>query len=146
MVSVIRRSWLLAALAVLLTACSGLQASSPTSTPLPPSATPPPPTATSPPAAALVNGTPIWLSDYQAELERFNQAQAEAGTELATNQEAAAAVINALIDLELLAQEAQRSGISISEEQISQEIDRLAEATGANETTGALDGSLWLRY
>lgn len=132
----IGRACVVAILMLILTACSGQPTIDPTGTAAPPSATPPP-TATSPPAAALVNGSPIWLADYQAELDRYIQAQSAAGTELATSEEAASTVINALIDLELLAQEAQRTGITLSEDEISQEIDRLSAATGASENAGA---------
>jgi parvulin-like peptidyl-prolyl isomerase len=96
-----------------------------------------PPTPTSPPAAALVNGVPILLSDYQAELERFHQARQETGTELATIGATDESVLNALIDLELLAQEAEQQGHSLSEEELSAHLDSLSQAAGASENAGA---------
>lgn len=77
------------------------------------------------------------MSDFEAELERYQQAGGAAGTELATSEVAAEEVLEAMIELELLAQEAQRQGISLSEDEISDAIDRLSEAAGANETAGA---------
>ncbi|MFP3852898.1 MAG: peptidylprolyl isomerase [Anaerolineales bacterium] len=128
---------LVALFGLLLASCGGPLTPAATATPPEPTATPIPPTPTSLPAAALVNGQPILMMDYQAELERYRQAQAALGTELATNDKAEQVVLEALIDLELLAQEASRRGTELTDEALSQEIDRLTEAAGTSENAGA---------
>ena len=64
-----------------MTGCNVLISSAPTATitPVPATATPAPPTATPAPMAATVNGEGIQLSDYQAELQRYQAAQSAAG-------------------------------------------------------------------
>ena len=57
-----------------------------------PTAVPPTPTP-SEPLAALVNGQPIFLADYERELARYEQAQAGVGTDVADNGDAEAARI-----------------------------------------------------
>lgn len=73
-----------------------------THTPLPPSPTPIP-------LAAVVNGEAISLEEFQAELARFQAAQAEVGTNLAP-EEAAQRVLEDLIARTLLAQAARAAG------------------------------------
>ena len=125
------------ALALLLAACGGDAPADPpgdtavsqpdtaqVATPLPPvpagapaTAVPPtpiPPTPT-PQLAALVNGQPVLLVDYEKELARYEQAQAELGLEAgegAANYRAI--VLDALIERELIAQAAAVQGVAVA--------------------------------
>jgi parvulin-like peptidyl-prolyl isomerase len=90
-----------------------------TSTPLPPTETPIP-------LAALVNGEPTYLADFEAEVTRFQDAR---GIDLATS-EVNELVLGALIDRKLLAQSASMSGYSFEEAMIDQKIDKLIDDLG----------------
>ena len=89
-------------LGIIVTGCSNTPApepgtippTTPTSPPqVAPSATlpPPTPTLTPEPLAALVDGAPLTLAEYEAELARYRAAEAvrQPGTELATETRAA---------------------------------------------------------
>lgn len=94
----------------------------PTSSPTPTNtATPPSPTETPIPVAALVDGEPIYLSDFESEVARYLDAR---GTDLATS-EVNEIVLGALIDRKLLAQSANAQGFSFDEAMIDQKIDQL---------------------
>ena len=121
------------ALALLLAACGGdapadppgdtavsQPDAAPAAAPLPPAPatavppTPIPPTPT-PQLAALVNGQPVLLADYEKELARYEQAQAELG--VAAGEGAAdyrAIVLDALIERELIAQAAAVQGVAVA--------------------------------
>ncbi len=104
-----RTLWLLGAVLMLgLASCGKAAPASPSPAPTP-SATPFQPSPTPVPLAAVVNGTPIPLSDFQAEMARFRAAEAEVGTKLAP-QESATRVLNDMIDRMLLAEAAYREG------------------------------------
>ncbi len=104
-----RTLWLLGAVLMLgLASCGKAAPASPSPSPSP-SATPFQPSPTPVPLAAVVNGTPIPLSDFQAEMARFRAAEAEVGTKLAP-QEGATRVLNDMIDRMLLAEAAYREG------------------------------------
>ncbi len=127
----------LAALATLLTACAGDPADGqlvitpeifgvtviPQAT-----ATPTPqPTPTPNPLAARVNGQPITLAEYEAELARYIAAlpdapdpQSKRGQLLALQLKDAA--LEALIEYALIEQEAARSGIRVSDQQVADEL------------------------
>lgn len=131
---------LLIILAVLLAACNGDSSVSPTAlqsdpaataTLLPdqPTDTPAPPTATPEPLKATINGEALTLAEYNAELARFQAAQVESGTILAT-EEAAAWVLDNLIDAMLLAQAAREAGFVVDEASIQNRIDELAAEPG----------------
>jgi peptidyl-prolyl cis-trans isomerase C len=83
------------------------------------------PSPTSPPLAAQVNGESITLSQYQAELARY---QSAAGTELGLEEQER--VLNDLIDQILFAQAAGEQGFSVSEESLQARIDDLAGRMG----------------
>ena len=133
---------LLLALAWLLAACNGASPTSPTALPsaLPateiisparPTDTPAIPTPTPEPLAATINGEALTLAEYEAELALFQSAQADSGTNLAT-EEAAAWVLDSLIDAVLLAQAAAESGFVVDETSLQARIDDLvAELGGA---------------
>ena len=75
-----------------------------------PSATPFQPSPTPIPLAAVVNGTPIPLMDFQAEYARFRAAQAQVGVELASPEKAPQWVLDDMVDRMLLADAASRRG------------------------------------
>ena len=125
--------FLMVMVAIVLTGCSGgtpTSGASPTRT-LPlahtPSLTPTlsQPSPTSVPLAASVNGQTISLSEYQAELSRY---QAEAGTELATDVEQR--VLNDLIDQLVLAQAAAQAGFVVDEITLQERYAALASQLG----------------
>jgi peptidyl-prolyl cis-trans isomerase C len=128
------------ALAGLLAACNGdstasltalpsESAATETRSPDQPTDTPAPPTAIPEPLKATINGEGLTLAEYQAELARFQAAQAEAGTILAT-EEAAAWVLDSLIDSYLLAQAARDAGFVVDEASVQTRIDALAAQLG----------------
>jgi parvulin-like peptidyl-prolyl isomerase len=99
-----------------------------TSLPIEPDPTPELPTATPEPLAAVVNGEAVFLSEYQEEMLRFQDALASAsGMNLATTQSMdPALVIQELINQVLLAQAAAQSGYSLGEAELQARIDQLA--------------------
>jgi hypothetical protein len=76
--------------------------------------------------AADVNGDPIFLADFEAELARFQDAR---GTDLASP-EVNELVLRALIDRKLLAQSASMSGFSFDEAMIDRKIENLIDDLG----------------
>jgi parvulin-like peptidyl-prolyl isomerase len=91
-----------------------------TSTPLPPTATPLP-TPTPVPLAALVNGEPIYLADYEREVDRAGDA--------ATPSE----VLDAMIEMVLLEQAAAKAGVTVTEEQLDAVIQADIDTVGGRE-------------
>jgi parvulin-like peptidyl-prolyl isomerase len=83
------------------------------------------PSPTTPPLAALVNGDPITLAEYQAELGRY---QAASGTELATEDQQR--VFDELVDQLLLEQAAYESGFALDEAGLQQRYDALVSQLG----------------
>lgn len=115
--------------------CSALpvpNASTATS-PAPPST----PTATPEPSVARVNGEPILEADYQAEVARFEAAQAVLGIDLATLEGYPGRVLEALIDRMLLAQGAAAEGVSVTEEAVLAETQSLALDLGSTDALEA---------
>jgi peptidyl-prolyl cis-trans isomerase C len=109
-----------------------LPADTPATATLPPGAptlTPLPPTPTPEPLKATINGEALTLAEYEAELARFQAAQVEAGTNLAT-EEAAAWVLDNLVDAYLLAQAAREAGFVVDEVSVQTRIDELAAGVG----------------
>lgn len=96
-----------------------------TNTPVPPTPTP------TEPLAALVNGEPIFLADFEAELARY-QASLAAGSappaDGATN--VREQVLNALIERQLILQAATAQGVVVTPETVEQ---RLAELRAAGD-------------
>ena len=91
-----------------------------TNTPIPPTPTP------TEPVAALVNGEQIFLSEFEAELARYETQLAGAAGEAVNYREQ---VLNALIERRLIMQAATAAGVVVTPEMVDQ---RLAElrATG----------------
>jgi parvulin-like peptidyl-prolyl isomerase len=90
-----------------------------------------PPATTTPtpePLAAFVNSEAISLAAFEAEIARFEAAQAELGIDLATLGDYRAEVLDQLIDLSLLAQFATSQGMELSEAELD---ERLQAAGGA---------------
>lgn len=110
-------------------------------TPVPPTATP------SEPLAALVNGQPITLAEYEKELARYEQAQAELGiTPDDGSPDYRGTVLDALIETELIAQAAAEMGLAITPEMIDARLAELEEASGGPENFAAwLDSNQWSR-
>jgi len=148
---------LLIALAISFAACSGgedeaaltAEAAQPlptvaptaiphTPTPLPPpTATPIPPTPT-PPLAALVNGEPITLAKYQADLAQYTEAMGAIGESLPENYQNLR--LMTLIEQAIIQQAADEWGIVISDEALNialEDVTRRAEENGGYEA--------WLR-
>ncbi|MFQ5942217.1 MAG: peptidylprolyl isomerase [Anaerolineales bacterium] len=118
------------ALCVLAAACS-LPGGS-TETPQPTAtltAVPATQTPTPEPLAAYVNGEPITLAAFEREVARYEVAQAELGTDLASLGDYQAEVLEQLIDLSLLAQFAVNLGLELSEAELD---ERYQSAAGAN--------------
>lgn len=137
------RLLVLAWVAALLVGCNGGPAQPPATASLSPAQvedTPAPPTpqatqtsispsATPVPLAALVNGEPLPLEDFQAELERYRLA---AGTELATEQ--VQRVLDNLIEQRLLAQAAQEAGFQVSEALLEERYQQLVSQSGSQQS------------
>lgn len=112
----------------------------PTATPVASTSTPEPPTATpSPtpePQAALVNGQPLLLADYEREVALYAASMAAAGQDAATaeGQEALAQgrelVLEMLINQLLIEQAASAAGITVSDEELDATIESLRAETG----------------
>lgn len=117
-----------------------------------PTAVPPTPTPTEP-MAALVNGQPIFLADYERELARYEQAQAGLGMETQASEAAATPaegeetggvpeaemtpepdhrvqVLDALIERELILQAASAAGIVVDQAAVDQRVEELRASTG----------------
>jgi len=107
------------------TATAQPQAAAPTATVEPPVLAAP--TATWPPLAALVNGYPITLGEFQAELTLYQSAQIS-GTQPATDP--TRIVVNDLIHQALLAQAAQELGFSVTDQTVQTRLEQLASQAG----------------
>lgn len=98
-----------------------------------------PPTATpSEPLAAMVNGQPLFLVDYEAELARYEKGQAELGIET-PDPNYQQIVLDALIEKMLIEQAAQEQGIVVSDEMVNEQLNQLRTTAGE---TGNFDA--WL--
>jgi parvulin-like peptidyl-prolyl isomerase len=93
-----------------------------TNTPVPPTPTP------TEPLAAIVNGEQIFLSEFEAELARYQAQQSAAGGEATNIREQ---VLNALIERRLIMQAAAAEGVVVTPEMIDQ---RLAELRATDES------------
>ncbi len=94
----------------------------PTSSPLP---------IPTPQLAALVNGQPILLEEYEQELARYELAQAELGIDPEENgNDYRDLVLDALIERELIRQAAVVQGVTISSDTIELKMNELHESAG----------------
>ena len=123
-------------LAISLSACSLPSGTSGAPTPLEPTSTPEPPTATPVPAAATVNGEIIPLAEYEAELARYQSAQAALGKTV-SDEEAARVVLEDLVSQVLLAQGARAANLSIAEAALTSRVEALAASLGGADKLSA---------
>lgn len=96
-----------------------------------PSRTPVPPTSTPIPLAAVVNGEPITLAEFQAELNRFQASVTITGTNLASDAETI--VLTELIDQILLAQSAAENDFNVDDTMLQSRIEALETGLGSKQ-------------
>jgi peptidyl-prolyl cis-trans isomerase C len=96
----------------------------------------PTPTQTTEPLAAKVNGEPITLADYQAELERYRQAISNE-TQSPEGESPEQIVLNQMISTALLSQAAVENGFSVSPEELQSRMDDLTNKMGGQEQLNA---------
>jgi len=82
------------------------------------------------PLAAIVNGEPLTLAEFQGEVARFQAAQSNSGTNLATD-EVSDWVLDNFIDQILLAQAAREAGFVVDEAKLQERIDTLTDQLGS---------------
>lgn len=87
-------------------------------------------TPTTEPLAAMVNGTPITLAEYERELARYEQAQLGLGA--AEGENAQQIVLQTLIEQALIEQAAVERGISVTAEQVDEKIAESVELVGGD--------------
>lgn len=103
-------------------------------------AIPPTPTPTEP-LAALVNGQPIYLADYDLEVARFEAAlNASAEAAAAAPADYRTQVLDALIERELIRQAASQAGVVVSDDMVAAKLAELRTAAAEN---GGLEA--WLQ-
>lgn len=104
-----------------------------TPTPVPPTMTPSP---TPEPQAALVNGQPILLADYEREVALYVESMAAAGQDAATEEgqdaleQGRALVLDMMINQVLIEQAAHAAGVMVNDEELDATIQTLREETG----------------
>lgn len=91
-------------------------------TPAPAVTVTPPPTATAEPLAALVNGEPVRLADYEAEIQRCQAAQVVA--------DCPERALQALIEQAALEQAARAAGLVPDEADVAADLERIQQALG----------------
>ena len=116
-------------LALSVPACASLFGTSGTPTPILPSPTPAPPTPTPPPSAAVVNGEYIPLTEFNAEVQRYQSAQQGLGKTV-SEEDANKTVLEDLIAQTLLAQGARQAGFNLTEADLQSRMDALANQLG----------------
>ncbi len=136
----LRRIWLMWVGLTLLVACT---AAPPTPTPTPrpgddplPTDTPAPATATPVPLAALVNGEPITLDEYERQVSRYEASMALSGQDPDTAEGQAELlqgrewVLNFMIEQRLIEQAARDIGVSASDAEVDAAIASMREDIG----------------
>ncbi|MFN2108786.1 MAG: peptidylprolyl isomerase [Anaerolineae bacterium] len=104
-----------------------------TATPVPPTMTPSP---TPEPQAALVNGQPILLADYEREMALYAESMAAAGQDASTEEgqdaleQGRTLVLEMMINQVLIEQAAQAAGVTVGDEELDTTIQTLREETG----------------
>ncbi len=91
-----------------------------------------------PELAARVNGEPITLEAFERELARFEAGQAALGFEAADPNAVRLQVLNVMIDNELLRQQAEAEGITVSDEAVDARMDSIVEEFGEDYFTAWL--------
>lgn len=95
------------------------------------STTPVPPTPTEVPLAAVVNGEPITLAEYEAEVDRYEAAATITGTILASD--TITIVMDDLIDQTLFAQAAAENEFTVDDTLLQSKIDALQTQLGGSQ-------------
>ncbi|MEK7785362.1 MAG: peptidylprolyl isomerase [Chloroflexota bacterium] len=95
------------------------------------------PTATQLPRAASVNGQPIYQTDYEAEVARFEAGVASLGRDLAQEGDYQARVLDALIDKSLILQAAAEAGLTVSDAEVQAAYDKAVFERGGQEAFDA---------
>lgn len=119
-----------------LAACASPSTPQPVSSSLAPTFTPAPPTPTLEPMALTVNGEGIPLAEFQAEVQRYLQAQAALGKTV-DPQTAAQTVAEDFIAQLLLAQAARANGFSLDQAALQARLQALAAQVGGAEALSA---------
>jgi peptidyl-prolyl cis-trans isomerase C len=96
-----------------------------------PSRTPLPPTATPVPLAAIINGEEITLTEFQAEVGRYQASTVITGTILATDTNTI--VMDELIEQTLLAQSATEKGYVVNDTLVETRINALEDQLGGQQ-------------
>lgn len=95
------------------------------------------PTATQLPRAASVNGQPIYQTDYEAEVSRFEAGVASLGRDLSQEGDYQARVLDALIDKSLILQAAAEAGLTVSDAEVQAAYDKAVFERGGQEAFDA---------
>ncbi|MDP2995461.1 MAG: SurA N-terminal domain-containing protein, partial [Anaerolineales bacterium] len=122
--------------ALALAACGVDLGLAPTPTPTPI----PTPTETPIPLAASVNGESITTAEFEAELARYQQAQANLGNTVSL-ETATQAVLNDMIDTVLLAQAAAAYGLVVDDATVQSRVDALAAQVGGLDALAAWESA-----
>ncbi|MBE3038447.1 MAG: SurA N-terminal domain-containing protein [Chloroflexi bacterium] len=124
--------------ALALAACGVDLGLAPTPTPTP---TPiPTPTETPIPLAASVNGESITTAEFEAELARYQQAQANLGNTVSL-ETATQAVLNDMVDTLLLGQAAAAYGLVVDDATVQSRVDALAAQVGGPDALAAWESA-----
>lgn len=99
-----------------------------------------PPTPT-PPVAAIVNQQPLYLAHYEKELVRYEQAANQLNTPL--DDDYRQQVLDALIEQLLIEQTAVAHGVTITPDQVEQEITLLRQLRGADDFASWLEENFY---
>ena len=86
------------------------------------------PTSTSTPLAATVNGQPVFLSEYQSELARYESAATSLGQKAEGDYKAR--VLTALIDKSLMLQAGNAAGIKVTDAQLAEAYNKAISERG----------------
>jgi parvulin-like peptidyl-prolyl isomerase len=92
--------------------------------------------------AALVNGQPVTVAAYQAELQRFEAGRAALGF-TAADSGYQQQVLDLLIEQELIRQEAAAQGVSVSDAEVDAAINEMIAESGEEYFNGWLAGNFY---
>jgi len=99
----------------------------------------PPSPAPERPLAARVNGEPIYLDDYEREIERYQAALEAQGIDPSSQEgqetmaQARSWILNVMIEQVLTEQAAEKAGIQVTEDQVEAEMQAMIAETGGEE-------------
>ncbi len=130
-----KRAFSLTALAVMMLGLAACRTQSVTPPPAPPTQTPivivVTPTPTEEPLAAMVNGEPITMAEYQRELARYEASLPQSNLDPSTPEgqealaQARAWVLDRMIEQRLILQAAAQEGITVSDEEVEASVQSL---------------------